>query len=270
MKSYRQKIMDIIKADIITMNGSKNSMTTTLVMSIIMTIVSGFCINPAAGTMGCFMIGGLIVPTMFNSEMKNHGERLYGIIPVERKELVTSRFIFCTAVFFIAEIVIYLMMLISLKTQLYNRIFENGELDFLKIVSDMTENRMSPTGFFNLVYFASYSFGLKMMAWSLRSYLSDSKKYAQQIMEATMGNSKMSKKDVITGVFVLAILVVFILLLLGVIKITAAIAVVVTLLFQLAQAANGLFLGLIFIIEALFLLIYCYISALLTYEEKDI
>ena len=98
MKSYRQKIMDIIKADIITMNGSKNSMTTALVMSIIMTIVCGFCMNPAVGTMGCFMIGGLIVPTMFNSEMKNHGERLYGIIPVERKELVTSRFIFCTAV----------------------------------------------------------------------------------------------------------------------------------------------------------------------------
>jgi len=108
-----------------------------------------------------------------------------------------------------------------------------------------------------------------MMAWSLRSYLSDSKKYAQQMMEATMGNRKMSKKDVIAAVFILAILVVFILLLLGVIKITAAIAVVVTLLFQLAQAANGLFLGLIFIIEALFFLIYCYISALLTYEEKD-
>lgn len=266
MNSYKQRMISLIKADIITLNGPKNSMKSMLVFLLVFSIALGFGFSPVGGLFGPLLVGAFFVIGLFSNEMKQNSRQMFSVIPIERKDLVRSRFILCSVLYTAVSITIYLLMLLSMQLKLWRYVTPSDE-DVLEMISNVVD-RMTSFGIFNLTFFIAYAIGLKVMAFELRAYLVNPQKYRKYYIK---GDYRLkSKKEILTISVFLIVYILFILLAVGVIKVSGALAMILFLVYQLAQAANGILMGVILIIEALFFLIYCYISTVLKYDETDI
>ena len=174
----KKRIADLIRADIIMMNGGKNRLKSTMIIFFIFSIAVGFFINSAAGMIYApIIMGVLFVPMIFANEQKYHSEKMYAMIPVDRKEVVRSRFIMTIGLYTIVCLIIYTLMLIAMKAALYKKIlggFDAAEL-YLDKINSAFGAHMSLFGLNNLLFWVSFSMGLSISAGTLRKYFKNGK-----------------------------------------------------------------------------------------------
>ena len=257
------KIYNIIRADLITINGGKNNMRGMVILITVMFGAMGFIISPIAGIYCPFEFGCFFVPMLFQNEQKYHSEKMYSIIPIERKDLVRSRFILTTGIYTVMSLIFYILMLISLKLGLYTKFME-GE-DIIKIMLRNLSG-FSTLGFFNLIYFTSFAIGLSINASSLRKYFKDSK-YINTSLKKIKDSSK---EEIFAIIFIFAVIVTWILIVSGIIPLGSSVALILGMILQLAQTADGFLLGAVIISTGIFSVIYKYICTVLEYDTKEL
>ena len=253
----KKRIADLIRADIIMMNGGKNRLKSTMIIFFIFSIAVGFFINSAAGMIYApIIMGVLFVPMIFANEQKYHSEKMYAMIPVDRKEVVRSRFIMTIGLYTIVCLIIYTLMLIAMKAALYKKIlggFDAAEL-YLDKINSAFGAHMSLFGLNNLLFWASFSMGLSISAGTLRKYFKNGK----------------SKRDYFIFFAVLGVLALFFLCFTGILPITTALIPVIALLLQLMKIMNGILFCAVVLILAVFSAVYSFICTLMEYEDKEI
>lgn len=260
-----RRILDLIRVDIITMNGGKNNTRSMLIMLLVIFGVLGFVFSSLVGIYCPLLVGGFFAPMIFSSERKFHSEKLWGLLPIRRRDLVNARFLLSITVYTALFIVFYLLMLLSQTLKLNDIIFENGsaELDLVAILARQTGGAMTELGLFNLAYFAAFAFGLMFLTGSLRNHFKDSKAADGTLKKAT-------RKEYVYLLIIAAIGLLWALIISDVIKIGPLLMVLAQLFLQLASAANGFLLAAAMVAIGVFSAIYKYVCTVLEYDEKEL
>lgn len=267
----KQKILSLIRADIITMNGGKgNSLKFMMILLTVICGVIGFTLSALIGLYVPLLLGSLFVPMLFRNELKYHSERMYSVVPVSRKELVQARFLMCFGIYGGLSLLFWLLMLVAIRLKLWDAI-AGKELDILKLLADRAGDSVSEYGLFNMLYAAAVAIGMSVMAGALRKYFKDSEAFAEQMgVNSKFSLRKADKKDLLVFGLILAAFILYSLIMSGMLPVGTAGAVIIQILMQLAFAANGLLLGAVFITVAVFQMIYRYICTQLEYDEREL
>lgn len=265
-----KKILDLIRVDLITMNGGKNNMKMIFVLMFLFSGVLGFLFSPLLGLECPLLMGGFFVPMMFQNEIKYHSEKLYSILPINRRDLVKARFLLTTELYTALFLVFYLLMMLALKLKTYHLIFGNNaeEMDIIRSIVKMSDGAFTELGLFNLLYFTAYSFGLITSAGSLRKYFKNSKSFSGILLIGK--KKKADKKEWAFGIFIIFVVVLWLLIVAEIIPAGSVILLILLLFLQLAQAANGFLLGAVMVTIAVFSAIYKYVCTVLEYDEKEL
>lgn len=263
-----KKIIDLMKADLITMNGGENSLRSVAVLIIIFCVGGGYCISPLAGVCCPFLMGTFLVPMLFENEVKYHSEKLLGLLPIKRCDLVSARFLLVMGLYAASGILFYLLMLPSLIFKPYYLFFEEdaGQLDIISLAVRATGGVLTEYGVFGLAYFTCFAVGMIIAAGSLRSYFKDSEKFDT----SSDLNGRPQKKYYIHALIAAAVMMLLFLTVSGILPLGSSALVIIQLLLQLAEAGNGFLLGAVFVAVAVFSAVYKYICTLLEYEEKEL
>lgn len=262
-KDYIKKIINIIHADFITMNGGKGTMKTLFITVLLFCGLMGFMISPLTGIYIPLMTGAFIVPMIFQNESKYHSADMFSLLPVNRRDLVRSRFILCTGIYIISCIIFYFLMFLSIKFKFYNMI--SGSIDILELIARNTGAGFSGFKIFNIIYFIAFSIGLFAISMGLRKYFRDSKKITEQL-----SIKKSGKKEYFILIFIFAVIVLLVLVVSGIIPINAALSVIFMLVINMAGALDGLLLCIVLFTIAVMSTIYKYICTILEYDEKEL
>ena len=259
-----------MKVDLITMNGGKNSMKMVAVLIVVLCGFTGFCISPIAGVECPFLMGAFFVPMLFRNEMKYHSSKLWGLLPIGRRELVNARFLLVLGLYTISSLLFYLLMLLSLIFKPYYLFFgEDAEkMDIISLLVKRSGGALTALGVFNLIYFAGFAIGMMLAAGILRNYFKDPERFE---LSLSLGKAnKAHKKDYSIELLVFAVILLWVLTVSGILPIGSAAAVIIQLFAQLAGAANGFLLCTVLVTMAVFSAIYAYICTVLEYDEKEL
>lgn len=264
-----KKMWNLIKLDIITMNGGKNNMRFSLVLFLLVWGGFGFVFSPIFGLYCPLIMGGFFVPMLFQNEVKYHSEKLHSLLPISRRDLVKARFLFVSILYTMMFVIIYLIMLLALHLKLsYQIIGDEAEMmDIIGLIVKKSNGAFTEFGLFNLLYFGAYAFGLITSISALKKYFKDSESINFSL---SFGKKKTNKNELVLAGIILVFLVFWLLVISGLLPIGTAIWPLIQLFTHLAQAANGVLLGAVMITLSLFMAIYKYIGAMLEYDEKEL
>ena len=264
------KTLELIKADIITMNGGKNGMRTMFVILFVIWGVAGFAFSPIYGLIVPLLMGVFFVPMIFQNELKYHSEKLHSILPINRRDLVTARFLFVTVLFTAMFIAFYLLMLLSLKIKLNYIIFgDDAEMfDTMGLLVSLSQGMFTEVGLLNLMYFTVYMCGMIGVAGLLRKHFKDKESFSGTL---TFGGKKEVRRQEMIAVFiVLGIMLIAVLAIADVLPIIPMLLPILAAALQLAQAANGVMLSAVAVAIAIFTVIYQYVCTVVEYDEKEL
>ena len=261
-KAYLKRLGDLIRTDLITVRGSgKNN---TLLLAVIASVLFGtlgIICTPLMGIYVPMLLGLVCISTLYGSEQKYHCAKMFAVLPIERKDLVRSRFITSCGLYIASAGVFYILMFLSLKLKIYIRL---GVIDIIGMFTEKLTG-FSETGFLNLIYSASFSFGLTAASNMLHNYFKNSKSLSNQIEF-----KKLSKSDIKNTLIAFVLIIVVVLAVTDVLPITAALAPVIQIIASLARAADGFLLGALLVTISGFSAVYNYICSLLEYDEKEL
>lgn len=260
-----RRILDLMRVDLITINGGKNNIKTLLILLLVVFGVLGIVFSPIIGLYCPLVVGGFFVSMLFQGEQKYHIDKLWGLLPIRRRDLVTARYMLSTMAYTGLFLITYIIMLIAEKLKIFYLILgeEADELDFIALIVERSGGGFTELGLFNLLYFGAFAFGLIFMTGSLRKHFRDSKTVDLSIKKAT------KKEYVLLALCVVGIFL-LILIVSGVIPAGSVLLVAAQLFAELATAANGFLLGAVLVTFAIFSTVYKYICTVLEYDEKEL
>lgn len=262
-KNYIKRIINLMRTDLITMNGGKGNLKSVAVAMLLLFGLIGFIISPLAGIYTPLMTSFFFVPMVFQNESKYHSSKMFALLPINRKDLVRSRFILCIGIYTIVCIIFYLLMLLSMQFKIYNYI--NGEFDVLEVMAKNFGGGFTSLDMFNLLYFSVFSLGLIALSSSLRKYFKDSKKVTAQF-----SFNKASKQECFIAILIFVMLILIVLVISGILPIDSALVVILLLLKQIAGVLNGVLLGIVMLTIGIMTTVYKYICTILEYDEKEL
>lgn len=262
-----KKRFDLMKVDLITMNGGKNSMKTLAVLMLVCCGGMGYGVSPIAGVFCPFLMGAFFVPMLFQNEMKYHSGKLWSLLPIRRRDLVNARFLLILGLYTILGLLFYLLMLPSLVFKLYYPFF-GEDAENLDIFTLLAKGALTRLGVFNLIYLAGFAIGMMIAAGVLRNYFKDPEKIEGLLFFGKM--HKAQKKEYFIMLFIFAVILLWVLIVTGVLPIGRVAGIIIQLFAQIAGVANGLLLGAVLVTMAVFSAIYKYICTMLEYDEKEL
>ena len=261
-----RRTRDLILSDILVMKGGGSS--AVFVMVTLIFLVGGFVISPICGCL-CPMLGGFIfVSTLTQNEIKSRGEKMYCLLPIDRRELVRARFVSTAAFTAAITLVFYLLMLLSLKIRVYDILVEDG--DFLAMFAERSNGALTELSLLNMYFSAGFWLGIISALGMLRGYFKDSRAFGNEMFET--GERKMSLRDKML-IALMVLLPLTFAVLFGAGKLNGfltAFSLVLQLVKMLAQAANGVILSALFISGAVFKAIHIYVSTVIDYEDTEL
>lgn len=259
-----KKYLDIMRLDLITMNGEKTSMRTLLIMIFLGSVAGELFLSPMFGFIGMIMVGGMTVPIVFASHLKYGSEKIFGLLPISRRDLVKARFIMFVTLYLAMALVMYIFMEISLAVKIYAELTADMEKMLASMGVGIAYNSLC-----RLLFFIFFMFGMACTASGLKGYFSDPEAY-EALMGAGTKARKMKPKDIIITLLVIAALIVFFLFASGIIPLSAGFAVILQLFIQLFTAADGVLFSIVMLALSGFSVMYSYVCTVIEYEGKDI
>lgn len=205
------------------------------------------------------------MPTIFKNERKYHSDKLHCLLPIKKQDLVKARFLMILGLYTILSFLFYLLMLIAIIFKTYYLFWGEAamDLEFLTLLAERSGGAFTVFGLFNLIYLVVFVFGMMMAAGTLRKYFRDNK-----TMEFSF--AKITRKEYIMFLLAGVILIIWVMIVSGILPVGTAILIVLQLLVQIAEVADGFMLGAVLVTIAMFSAIYKYICTLLEYEEKEL
>lgn len=261
------RIRDILRTDLITMRGGKNNSRTAVAAVMLLFGALGFVFSTLIGLYVPLIVGGFFVPMLFQNELKYQCEKMYSLLPVPRRTLVQSRFLLTIGLYLSVNLLYYLLMLLSLRLQLWNVVMGDGG-EYLDILS-LTARRMgiSTLGLFHLCYALVTTMGLGSAAGSLRKYFKDS---SLPVSLNLTHMRKAGKGEYVLAGIIFGVIILWALILTDTLPLGTAAAVVLALMQQLITIGDGVLFVLMMLLIGIMVSIYHYICTILEFEDKEL
>ena len=262
------RIREIIRVDLITMRGGKGNMKLIVIIFAVFMLLCGFFISSLASLYLPFMLGAFFVPMIFQNEIKYRSDKLWGLLPIRRKDLVDARFLLAFGIFTGVNLAFYLFMLLSMKLKLWRFLMEGDDVDVLAVLADsMGFTRL---GFFNLAFFVSIAVGMFVMSGSLRKYFRSVEAFdaAQQWMITK--RKKDQKKDILPIVLIVGFFLLWVLLISGMLPAVKPVMLLLGVVLQLVNAANGVLLAVVFLTFGVLKMLCSYVATQIEYSRREL
>lgn len=251
-----KNIMNIVRSDMIIRNGDKKKYIPLLISVCLFSCLLCFLVSSLYGTMFPMLFASMVVTFLFGKESKYNSRKLYSVLPVKKSDTVNSGFLSGFVIYFSVSLAVYLIVLAMLVNMV---IIGESEHDMISRLSAAAG--VSETGIFNLLYAASFSFGMVLLSNQIKTGLLKPAAFSGKIRKADSSD----KRAAALG----GALVVFILLLAsGVIKVTP-LYILAAILSKLASLMDGMLLSGLCILIGAALSGYNYICTLLEYEISE-
>ena len=254
-----RKYIDLMRIDLMIMNGEKNNLRSLMIFVFVFSIAGEIFISPLFGLTGILLIGGMSVPMVFVSHSKYHSEKMFGLLPIERKDLVTARFIMFAALYLAVSAVMYVFMEVSLAVNIYPP-------DLEKLVAGIG---MDFGSICRALFSVCFAIGTVAAVTSIKGYFTDPTAF-EALTGVGMTAKKMKPKQLIAFAVIIIAFIAFMLFTSGAVPVTAGLAVVLQLFIQLFTVADGILFSVVMTALAAFSAIYNYVCTILVYEDKDI
>lgn len=255
-----KKILDLIKADLMIINGTKSSMKTMFLLLIIFAVGGGIFFSPLVMLLMMFMLAAMFVPFIFQMQSQSHCERMFSLLPIDRRDLVRARFLFMVGLYVGLCVIMYLVMLLSLQLNIFESV---QDVDYDKFLRE-AGIAFSFFKICNLAFLAVFAAGMGLMTFQLRQYFRNTEQFADDAL------TRFSAKEIIIVVLIWIAAVVILLTAVGEIAMGVTASMLLQLFLQLATAADGALLAVMLIVIAGFEAAYQYISTVLEYDAKDL
>ncbi len=253
-------LLDLIKADLMIINGTKSSMKSLFLLIIVFAVGGGIFFSPLVMLMMMFMIAAMFVPMVFQMQTQSHCENMFSLLPIERKDLVRARFLFMIGLYTGLSVMMYLVMLLSLRLNIFESV---QDVDYDALLQEWGIG-FSFFEICNLGFLAAFTAGMGLMTFQLRQYFRNSEQFADDEL------NRFSVKQIIIVGLLSIVGVVILLTASGEIALSAALSLIIQLFMQLITAADGALLVAVLFVIAGFEGAYNYICTVLEYDAKDL
>jgi len=255
-----KNIMNIVRSDMIIRNGDKKKYIPLLISVCLFSCLLCFLVSSLYGTMFPMLFASMVVTFLFGKESKYNSRKLYSVLPVKKSDTVNSGFLSGFVIYCSVSLAVYLIVLAMLVNKLCYLVI-TGESEHEMISRLSAAAGVSETGIFNLLYAASFSFGMVLLSNQIKTGILKPAAFSGKIRKADSSD----KRAAALG----GALVVFILLLVsGVIKVTP-LYILAAILSKLASLMDGMLLSGLCILIGAALSGYNYICTLLEYEISE-
>lgn len=264
-----EKLKHIIAIDRINISAGKNRLFLFLMVMLFFLVFAGFAYSPAAVFIDGILVAPMLPELVFQNEMKNHSEKLWGILPVSRKELVNARFFYMIAAYICIYFVLFVLMRISLALQLYDRWQDESEI--MELIAQHTGGAVSVKQIFYICAITGFAFGLITVSSSLRAFFKRDKLALSMRSDDFFKSTKnMKTADKIVPIIIVIVVILFMFFMLGVIPLNAAASVLTQLILQLIISAHGIPFCAVILIFSLLQIWYLYTCAALEYDDIEL
>lgn len=243
------RLLSLIRADLITMNGGRNSLKlVVLIMCLAFGAMTYFA--PFMAVLVPPLVSFFFVPMLFGNELKYHSERLNTVLPVSRRDIVDSRFILTLSFYCGTSVLFYVLMALAVLNQQ-----RQGIIISLSDISPF--------------YLAAFTIGAVIISGKLRKHFANSR--AMTMTSETGGIRRAKKREYVYAVIMAAMLILLCLLIFSdVLPAVPTLSLIVHFLGILGEAAGGLLLAVLFLTAAAFPVVYKYICTVCEYEDKEL
>ena len=270
MKTELKRIRDLIRTDLITMQGGKNNVTALAVTILLIFGGGGFFVSPLFGVMIPPLIAGFLPTVIFTNEVKYRSTKLWALLPVSRRDLVRSRFTLLLGAFLVSSGVFYALMRLSLALRLYR---ETQEFEILEKMAEVTGR--SAVWVLNMWFLVCFVIGLYAAANGLHSYFKDTQAFGRMMGVKTDGakTQKSLKQTIVSNagaVFFLAVWLLAMGAMIGMIPVGSVVLLAADLIVSVAQVADGRLLGIVLLAAGILEVIYQYAASVMDYEDREL
>lgn len=259
----------IITIDRINISSGKNRLVLFLLVLLFFLVFAGFAYSPAAVFIDGILIAPMLPELVFQNEMKYHSEKLWGILPVSRKELVNARFFYMIIAYVCIYFVLFSLMRISLALQLYDRWQDEPEI--MEMIAQHTGGAVTVKQIFYICAITGFAVGLMTIGSSLRT-LFKRDKLAMSMRSDDLFKSAKSMKpaDKIAPAIIVIVVFLFMFIMLGVVPLNAATSVLAQLILQLIISAHGIPFCASILTFAALRIWYLYTCTALEYDDLEL
>ena len=159
------KLTALMKVDIISLTGRKNSTPMLMLVMLAIAVVGGLAIFPFGVVIGIFTVF-IIANNIFTIESKNGYEKLFGMLPIDRKSIVYARYLLTGISTLVLSVPLYGLGALSLRL----RLFEALSADEVKYadISLAIMPEISEFSAFSFTFFAYFLLGCVISALTMR------------------------------------------------------------------------------------------------------
>lgn len=261
-------LLDIMRTDIITANGKKHSFTRFLILSAVISVISGLLLSPVMQFLILLIFAAATVSSLYQAAEQSGGERMYSVLPVKRAQIVLARFLMTAGLFAAMCLLCAVLIPITVRLQLYVSVWGIDIGEMLMLVGNVTGNHISESNLYLIVLCAVFWLGMLILPRNMRRYLRNAGKIddGKKLFRTA--------KKVFT---VIGIILVVEFALAAVIGLGMQSAIFGTLLMMcmklidaLAKAGGGVMLCLILLAMGIGEAVYQYVCAVIEYDEKEL
>lgn len=251
-------IIDLMRVDLIALNGKKTGTFRTMVILFIMCAVISISFMPVFLAVYVFVAAILITPMIINQEIRSEYGKTFCILPADRNSVVFARFLLTVSLLSAVSIVLYIFMQGFLASGINKQATEE-----IIEVFDMLGISVSVSEFHNVTFSAAFMIGIMIMSKRLRNYFK---------------NGAVSKKNSLLRNVLKGIFIYIIFMIAGTVLIYASsvpfiqtvFILIYTILSALSGPADGVLLCLIFLAAGYGMAVYQAVCAGLEYDEREL
>lgn len=261
-------ILDIMRADLITANGSKHSFTRFLILSAVVAVAAGILFSPFAQFVILLIIAAMTVSSLYQAAEKTNAEKMFSVLPVKREQIVLARFLLSAGIFAAICLLCAVCMPLTVKLQIYVSVLDMDIDEMLVLLGNVTGFRKSELGLYLIVLCAAFWLGMVILPRSMRRYLRNTGK----VDDGKKMFRTAKKVFTVIGIYLAVELILGAMI--GLSMQSAIFGTLMMLLMRmigaLAQTGGGVSLCSILLTMGICTAMYQYVCAVIEHDEKEL
>ncbi len=259
-----QTIKKLIRLDLIALSGRQKRMIPVMILLLVIGAAGAILIEPAIMLICMMIISGMFPGLLFRTEESAHSSRVFTVLPVARKEVVSARFLLLTSLLLAVSVISFAVMMLSCRIHIFLTSGFYEEIISV-LMSDLTKT-LSLRGFYQGMFALVFLFCMGRQAKGLRKY------FREGDTAAAEGTLRRIGKKILLPVAVI-MLFELVMLLIGMPAFKFIMSVLEglwSIFMALLKLGNGLVLWLIGVSAGFGLAAYHYTAAVLEYDDKEL
>ena len=259
-----QTIRNLVRLDLIALNSKQKRLIPVMLVLLAVGTVGAFFLEPALMLICMLIVSGMLPGMLFRTEESSHSAKVFSVLPVERKDIVSARFLLLTVLLVCISLLSGFVMQISYHIHIFA--MKDFYDDIFSILMPDITDALKLNGFYKSLFALTFMFCMGHQAKGLRKYFREGDTAAAESSLRRIGK-KILLPVMIYLLFELAILLIGIPAYKAFMSVLGGLGSIITAMMKLG---NGLVLSLICIAAGFGFAAYHYTAATLEYDDREL